>query len=220
MPPGLIHPTQPPNHFPNSLRTHAHLLIATCHKVLYSRGSLTPSCPVCPMRRRPQVSAMHPVFKLMIPPTLTSYPIAPGPHMPCLCQVSAMHPVSKLMMPHFRYTLDINRQARESLIVADGIIESTFTPGGLFWGGRCGGGYAGQGSWGGVEWTEAGQAVRRRGCAVRECIGGPAAACGWVLGCAGRWPSDEPDVAGVDCSASGSALFGRLIDAFAIFGLG
>jgi len=44
-------------------------------------------------------------------------------------QLSTMHPVYKLMVPHYRYTLQINAQARASLINAGGIIESCFTPG-------------------------------------------------------------------------------------------
>ncbi|GIL91409.1 hypothetical protein Vretimale_17802 [Volvox reticuliferus] len=38
-------------------------------------------------------------------------------------QISVMHPVYKLMAPHFRYTLQINRDARMRLINADGVIE-------------------------------------------------------------------------------------------------
>ncbi|XP_054791175.1 linoleate 13S-lipoxygenase 3-1, chloroplastic-like [Prosopis cineraria] len=44
-------------------------------------------------------------------------------------QLSAMHPIFKLLDPHMRYTLEINALARQSLINADGIIESCFTPG-------------------------------------------------------------------------------------------
>eukprot|EP00884_Botryococcus_braunii_P020124 jgi/Botrbrau1/6796/Bobra.0057s0028.1 len=44
-------------------------------------------------------------------------------------QLSAMHPVYKLMLPHCRYTLDINAEARSSLIHANGVIEGAFTPG-------------------------------------------------------------------------------------------
>ncbi|XP_057978515.1 linoleate 13S-lipoxygenase 3-1, chloroplastic-like [Malania oleifera] len=44
-------------------------------------------------------------------------------------QLSAMHPIYKLLDPHMRYTLEINGLARQSLICADGIIESCFTPG-------------------------------------------------------------------------------------------
>ncbi|XP_061352781.1 linoleate 13S-lipoxygenase 3-1, chloroplastic-like [Gastrolobium bilobum] len=44
-------------------------------------------------------------------------------------QLSAMHPILKLLDPHMRYTLGINALARQSLINADGIIESCFTPG-------------------------------------------------------------------------------------------
>ncbi|KAJ3673639.1 hypothetical protein LUZ60_005631 [Juncus effusus] len=44
-------------------------------------------------------------------------------------QLSAMHPVYKLLHPHMRYTLEINALARQSLINADGVIESCFTPG-------------------------------------------------------------------------------------------
>ncbi|KAL2555030.1 Lipoxygenase 3 [Forsythia ovata] len=44
-------------------------------------------------------------------------------------QLSAMHPIFKLLDPHMRYTLEINALARQSLISADGVIESCFTPG-------------------------------------------------------------------------------------------
>lgn len=44
-------------------------------------------------------------------------------------QLSAMHPIFKLLDPHMRYTLEINGLARQSLINADGVIESCFTPG-------------------------------------------------------------------------------------------
>ncbi|CAL4921068.1 unnamed protein product [Urochloa decumbens] len=44
-------------------------------------------------------------------------------------RMSAMHPIFKLLHPHMRYTLEINALARQSLISADGVIESCFTPG-------------------------------------------------------------------------------------------
>ncbi|KAM2694619.1 hypothetical protein EV1_039217 [Malus domestica] len=44
-------------------------------------------------------------------------------------QLSAMHPIYRLLHPHFRYTMKINALARERLINADGIIESSFSPG-------------------------------------------------------------------------------------------
>lgn len=44
-------------------------------------------------------------------------------------QLSRMHPVYRLLHPHFRYTMEINALARESLINADGIIEESFWPG-------------------------------------------------------------------------------------------
>ncbi|CAH2042001.1 unnamed protein product [Thlaspi arvense] len=43
-------------------------------------------------------------------------------------QLSALHPVYRLLHPHFRYTMEINALAREALINADGIIESSFSP--------------------------------------------------------------------------------------------
>ncbi|KAF5181683.1 Lipoxygenase 2 protein, partial [Thalictrum thalictroides] len=43
-------------------------------------------------------------------------------------QLSAMHPIYKLLRPHFRYTMEINAFARQSLINAEGIIESGFFP--------------------------------------------------------------------------------------------
>ncbi|KAJ3679030.1 hypothetical protein LUZ60_017041 [Juncus effusus] len=44
-------------------------------------------------------------------------------------QLSAMHPIYKLLHPHFRYTMEINALAREYLINAGGIIETSFFPG-------------------------------------------------------------------------------------------
>ncbi|KAL4591427.1 hypothetical protein LXL04_004391 [Taraxacum kok-saghyz] len=44
-------------------------------------------------------------------------------------QLSAMHPIYRLLHPHFRYTMEINALARESLINCGGIIESSFSPG-------------------------------------------------------------------------------------------
>ncbi|KAJ1278352.1 hypothetical protein BS78_04G073100 [Paspalum vaginatum] len=44
-------------------------------------------------------------------------------------QLSRLHPVYRLLHPHFRYTMEINSLARESLINADGIIEQSFWPG-------------------------------------------------------------------------------------------
>ncbi|PON51673.1 Lipoxygenase [Trema orientale] len=44
-------------------------------------------------------------------------------------QLSAMHPIFRLLNPHFRYTMEINALARQLLINANGIIESTFSPG-------------------------------------------------------------------------------------------
>lgn len=44
-------------------------------------------------------------------------------------QLSRLHPVYRLLHPHFRYTMEINALARESLINADGIIEQAFWPG-------------------------------------------------------------------------------------------
>nr|KAJ0226159.1 hypothetical protein LSAT_V11C100026710 [Lactuca sativa] len=44
-------------------------------------------------------------------------------------QLSKMHPIHNLLHPHFRYTMEINALARESLINAGGIIETCFSPG-------------------------------------------------------------------------------------------
>ncbi|KAJ0941421.1 putative linoleate 13S-lipoxygenase [Helianthus annuus] len=44
-------------------------------------------------------------------------------------QLSAMHPIYRLLHPHFRYTMEINALARESLINSAGIIETCFSPG-------------------------------------------------------------------------------------------
>ncbi|KAK8957454.1 hypothetical protein KSP39_PZI000087 [Platanthera zijinensis] len=42
-------------------------------------------------------------------------------------QLSTMHPIYKLLHPHFRYTMEINGLARQYLINAGGIIESSFS---------------------------------------------------------------------------------------------
>ncbi|KAL5765029.1 hypothetical protein ACOSQ2_017623 [Xanthoceras sorbifolium] len=42
-------------------------------------------------------------------------------------QLSAMHPIYRLLTPHFRYTMEINALARQVLVNAGGIIESTFS---------------------------------------------------------------------------------------------
>ncbi|KAK7827234.1 linoleate 13s-lipoxygenase 2-1 [Quercus suber] len=44
-------------------------------------------------------------------------------------QLSVMHPIYRLLHPHFRYTMEINALAREALVNAGGIIESSFSPG-------------------------------------------------------------------------------------------
>ena len=44
-------------------------------------------------------------------------------------QLSVMHPIYRLLHLHSRYTMKINALARESLVNADGIIESAFSPG-------------------------------------------------------------------------------------------
>ncbi|KAJ7961635.1 Lipoxygenase [Quillaja saponaria] len=44
-------------------------------------------------------------------------------------QLSIMHPIYKLLDPHFRFTMEINAFARDSLVNANGIIETTFSPG-------------------------------------------------------------------------------------------
>ncbi|KAK5811398.1 hypothetical protein PVK06_026728 [Gossypium arboreum] len=44
-------------------------------------------------------------------------------------QLSVMHPIYRLLHPHFRYTIEINALARESLINVDGMIENSFSPG-------------------------------------------------------------------------------------------
>ncbi|CAJ1950897.1 unnamed protein product [Sphenostylis stenocarpa] len=43
--------------------------------------------------------------------------------------LSVLHPIYKLLYPHYRDTININGQARQSLINAGGIIEQTFLPG-------------------------------------------------------------------------------------------
>lgn len=43
--------------------------------------------------------------------------------------LSVLHPINKLLYPHFRDTININGQARQALINAEGIIEQTFLPG-------------------------------------------------------------------------------------------
>ncbi|XP_057797967.1 linoleate 13S-lipoxygenase 2-1, chloroplastic [Salvia miltiorrhiza] len=43
-------------------------------------------------------------------------------------QLSAMHPIHRLLHPHLRYTMEINALARQALINANGIIETSFSP--------------------------------------------------------------------------------------------
>uniref|UniRef100_A0A5B7BF19 Lipoxygenase n=1 Tax=Davidia involucrata TaxID=16924 RepID=A0A5B7BF19_DAVIN len=43
-------------------------------------------------------------------------------------RLSTMHPVYRLLHPHFRNTMEINALARQQLISANGIVESTFSP--------------------------------------------------------------------------------------------
>ncbi|KAF9688665.1 hypothetical protein SADUNF_Sadunf01G0011800 [Salix dunnii] len=44
-------------------------------------------------------------------------------------QLSEMHPIYRLLHPHFRYTMEINALARQYLISAQGVIETSFFPG-------------------------------------------------------------------------------------------
>lgn len=44
-------------------------------------------------------------------------------------QLSEMHPIYRLLHPHFRYTMEINALARQYLVNAKGIIETSFFPG-------------------------------------------------------------------------------------------
>ncbi|PKA47033.1 putative lipoxygenase 6 [Apostasia shenzhenica] len=44
-------------------------------------------------------------------------------------QLSVMHPIFKLLKPHMRYNMEINAIARQFLVNAGGVIESSFTPG-------------------------------------------------------------------------------------------
>ncbi|GAU50191.1 hypothetical protein TSUD_408790 [Trifolium subterraneum] len=44
--------------------------------------------------------------------------------------LSVVHPIHKLLLPHYRNTMNINANARNILINADGIVESTFLLGG------------------------------------------------------------------------------------------
>ena len=44
-------------------------------------------------------------------------------------QLSVVHPIYKLLSPHYRDTMNINALARQNLINAGGILESTVFPG-------------------------------------------------------------------------------------------
>ena len=50
----------------------------------------------------------------------------PRPSPPPRAPLTQLH---KLMLPHFRYTLNINRNARATLVSARGTIETAFSPG-------------------------------------------------------------------------------------------
>jgi len=41
-------------------------------------------------------------------------------------QLSSMHPIFRLLHPHLRYTMEINKVAREVLINASGLLEISF----------------------------------------------------------------------------------------------
>jgi linoleate 9S-lipoxygenase len=43
--------------------------------------------------------------------------------------LSVVHPIHKLLLPHYRDTMNINANARNNLINAEGIIESTYLVG-------------------------------------------------------------------------------------------
>jgi len=43
--------------------------------------------------------------------------------------LSVVHPIHKLLLPHYRDTMNINAVARNVLVNAEGIIESTFLGG-------------------------------------------------------------------------------------------
>lgn len=43
--------------------------------------------------------------------------------------LSVVHPISKLLTPHYRDTMNINALARQTLINAGGILETTVFPG-------------------------------------------------------------------------------------------
>ncbi|XP_059627324.1 linoleate 13S-lipoxygenase 2-1, chloroplastic-like [Cornus florida] len=44
-------------------------------------------------------------------------------------QLSAMHPIYRILRPHLRYTMKLNALARQLLNSAEGLIESSFSPG-------------------------------------------------------------------------------------------
>lgn len=44
-------------------------------------------------------------------------------------QLSVVHPIHKLLNPHYRDTMNINALARQILINAGGVLESTVFPG-------------------------------------------------------------------------------------------
>ena len=46
-------------------------------------------------------------------------------------QLSAQHPLHRLLHPHLRYTMQINAQARGTLVNCSGLIEKNF------FGGKC-----------------------------------------------------------------------------------
>ncbi|KAJ9555298.1 hypothetical protein OSB04_009912 [Centaurea solstitialis] len=71
----------------------------------------------------PSLTLLGQIFRLRTHCCTEPYIIA------CNRQLSAMHPIYRLLHPHFRYTMEINALARESLINCGGIIESCFSPG-------------------------------------------------------------------------------------------
>ncbi|PPS05985.1 hypothetical protein GOBAR_AA14660 [Gossypium barbadense] len=81
------------------------------------------------LRKHMSLHMMHAIINLLVIGRLRTHCVTEPYIIASNRQLSVMHPIYRLLHPHFRYTIEINALARESLINADGMIENSFSPG-------------------------------------------------------------------------------------------
>ncbi|MFQ6625919.1 hypothetical protein Gotur_004606 [Gossypium turneri] len=89
------------------------------------------TCPVGSdgLRKHMSLHMMQAIINLLVIGRLRTHCVTEPYIMATNRQLSVVFPIYRLLHPHFRYTIEINALARESLINADGIIENSFSPG-------------------------------------------------------------------------------------------